>query len=416
LFAVAGQKLSRNTVFALGALLIWTTAIAAEPPAETGNLRVSHTLAPRQAPDESERALLRLEARVGRTLHDDRALISDLLTRINRMTVVVADIHKLITDMPVGKPCKQVSTPCPTTASTPTAPATPAIPPAPTTAPTTALTSAGSEFSDWTDLPWPAIIGGASILGLLVLWLSRRRRAGADAEVNAVNVVSVPGNGTLTKPPPKAVPRPQANGVMPTQPSATATKPAPTAPPPAKPEQAPSPKIASIRPRPAQPAEAFSPTAAKRVADAKPEGESDMSLELAEVMLSMGLTDGAAQTLSDHIQHNPRQALFHWLKLLDVYRQSGMKAEFEKAAAELQEHFNMAPPEWMETQQAAGTKKVEKLEDYPHIAGRVQELWPHRTCAEYLNRLLEDTRGGTRAGFPKPVVEEILLLLSLVKD
>ena len=73
----------------------------------------------------------------------------------------------------------------------------------------------------------------------------------------------------------------------------------------------------------------------------------------------------------------------------------------------------MAPPDW----DPAGTDtKSPDLESYAHIISRVQELWPRRSCAEYLNRLLEDNRGGTRSGFPQPVVEEILLLVALLKD
>ena len=32
--------------------------------------------------------------------------------------------------------------------------------------------------------------------------------------------------------------------------------------------------------------------------------------------------------------------------------------------------------------------------------------------ADYLTQLLDDNRGGTRIGFPQPVIEEILLLLA----
>lgn len=384
MFAFSGRKLSRYVVRVLGALCVCTMALAAEPPAER-TLRVSHVLEPRQAPDEAERALLRLEARVGRTLNDDRAVISDLLARINRMTAVVADIHTLLTDMPAGQPCKPVSAPCP---AAPAAPDTPAAAP-------------GAGFGDMGALPWPAIVAGAAVAMLLWLW-SRRRRQRPESGLGEVGVGPVQNGATPTKPPPAQ--KPVANAVPPARllqadghPEAVVRKMTAAAGPV---------QMVSIRPRAAQP-----PAAAAL----KPAGESDMSLELADVMLSMGLNDGAAQTLSEHIRNNPRQALFHWLKLLEVYKHSGRKAEFEKAAAELQHHFNMAPPEWLATEQAAGAK-VEKLEDYPHIASRIQELWPHRTCAEYLHRLLEDTRGGTRAGFPQPVVEEILLLLSLLKD
>ena len=141
--------------------------------------------------------------------------------------------------------------------------------------------------------------------------------------------------------------------------------------------------------------------------------DADLSLELADVMVSMGLAGGAAQTLEGHIRQHPRQALFHWLKLLDVYRRFGQREEFNKAILEMQQHFNITPPSWQSTTRAP--IDLLSLEDYPHIISRLQELWPRRSCAQYLSRLIEDNRGGTRSGFPQPVVEEILFLLDLLR-
>ena len=44
------------------------------------------------------------------------------------------------------------------------------------------------------------------------------------------------------------------------------------------------------------------------------------SIELAEIMVSMGLAQGAADALTERIRVNPKRALYHWLKLLEVYR------------------------------------------------------------------------------------------------
>jgi hypothetical protein len=140
--------------------------------------------------------------------------------------------------------------------------------------------------------------------------------------------------------------------------------------------------------------------------------DADLSLELADVMVSMGLGEGAVQTLEGHIRQHPRHALFHWLKLLEVYRRFGQHEEFEKAATELQRHFNIAPPPWHTVPPCANAPS---LEDFPHISTRLQELWPRRSCAQYLNRLLEDNRNGARIGFPPPVVDESLHLLELLR-
>jgi hypothetical protein len=142
--------------------------------------------------------------------------------------------------------------------------------------------------------------------------------------------------------------------------------------------------------------------------------DADLAIELADVMLSMGLASGAAQTLEEHIRQHPREALVHWLKLLEVYRHSGQQADYETAAKELQQHFNIAAPDWEMIADPA--IKAPSLEYYLHISHRVQELWPRKSCTEYLTRLLEDNRGGTRAGFPQPVIEEILLLLAILRS
>ncbi|HXE40048.1 MAG TPA: hypothetical protein VN639_16395, partial [Azonexus sp.] len=41
---------------------------------------------------------------------------------------------------------------------------------------------------------------------------------------------------------------------------------------------------------------------------------------------------------------------------------------------------------------------------YPHIGKRILELWETQELGDYIDKLLGDTRGGTRAGFPQDVV------------
>lgn len=134
----------------------------------------------------------------------------------------------------------------------------------------------------------------------------------------------------------------------------------------------------------------------------------DPAIELADIMISMGLTHGAAQTLSEEVHEHPKLALYHWLKLLEIYRQSDMREDFDKAASDLRRYFNVEAQAW----DAAGSAL--SIEDYPHLAEALQALWPWQECAAFLSRLLEDNRGGTRAGFPQSVAEEILLLRQML--
>jgi hypothetical protein len=138
--------------------------------------------------------------------------------------------------------------------------------------------------------------------------------------------------------------------------------------------------------------------------------QQDQAIELAEIMLSMGLGHGAAQTLLEQIRMEPKQALRQWLKLLEVYRKNGQQEEFERSAEEMRQHFNVKPEDWHARPDAQPS-----LEDYPHIAARVTELWGKPACLGYLRNLLADNRGGARAGFPQGVAEELLLLTTLLQ-
>lgn len=133
------------------------------------------------------------------------------------------------------------------------------------------------------------------------------------------------------------------------------------------------------------------------------------SIELANIMTSMGLADSAAQTLVEHIRENPRESLPQWLKLLEIHRQSGNRTEFERSAAELRQHFNVHPDEWnAPVQQGRGS-----LESYPHIRAMVVKLWRTPEGINLLRSLLLDNREGTRNGFSLAVAEEILLLIAI---
>jgi hypothetical protein len=144
--------------------------------------------------------------------------------------------------------------------------------------------------------------------------------------------------------------------------------------------------------------------AVKEPASPRLDTSTDQSLELAEIMVSMGLAQGAADTLTERIRDNPRRALFHWLKLLDVYRHAQMKDDFERAAQELRQAFNVQPAGWV-----AGPGGI-SIEDFPHLVDKLLALWPTPECAAFLDGLLADNRGGTRNGLPQSVAEEILLL------
>lgn len=136
------------------------------------------------------------------------------------------------------------------------------------------------------------------------------------------------------------------------------------------------------------------------------------AIELANIMTSMGLTESAAQTLIEHIRTNPRDSLPQWLKLLEIHRLNGNRTEFERSAAEMRQHFNVQPEEWI-CQMPQGRMSIEA---FPHLKQQLISSWGTGECLPFLRSLLLDNREGTRTGFPLPVAEEILLLIAIQSD
>lgn len=153
------------------------------------------------------------------------------------------------------------------------------------------------------------------------------------------------------------------------------------------------------------------PTRKQLAASIEPPPLRDEALELADVMISMGLAEGAIKALTERIRAKPRQALSHRLKLLDVYRRSRKQTEFNNAVEEIHTIFNVRPGSWNDNENNTASKA--SLEDYPHIVRQLENLWPTPECEDYLLSLLADNRAGTRTGFPVSAAEEIILLLAI---
>lgn len=135
-------------------------------------------------------------------------------------------------------------------------------------------------------------------------------------------------------------------------------------------------------------------------------------MELAEIMLSFGRVNGAAQTLQEYLETDPKAALEPWMRLLEIYRDNGMRADFDAVATNLHHNFNVEVVHW---DAAASGERVEmSLELLPHIRDQIDTLWGKPECFDYLQRLLRDNRDGERGGFTLPVVKEILLLIDLM--
>lgn len=142
--------------------------------------------------------------------------------------------------------------------------------------------------------------------------------------------------------------------------------------------------------------------------------EHDSAIELAEIMMSFGRVHGAAETLAEFIRGNPKQAVTPWLKLLEVYRAAGLRAEFDGLARQLNKTFNVKAVTWDNFD--AARSAPDSLEKMPHLIATLQNLWGTRECQSYLHRLLRDNRDGTREGFPLNAIDEILCLSAVLEQ
>lgn len=337
---------------------------------------------------DDERSVLRVEWRAAATGADEARAVQDMLDSLRRMQGTVGEINRLIRAMPAQKAVVE----------------------------TAAAEPSESGLSDKT-----LALAGSAVVGLLAIWLSRRRESAMPAvRAPAVAVAPEPKPLATIETPPEAEPTPAA------QPVGEASSPA-TAPSPAQDTPPLEPRAADVAPiefslEEADPESIARANAkleklrAKRSAEAPAiaqEAHVEPTLELAEIMLSLGLDQGAAQTLVEYTEANPRQALHHWLKLLDIYRNSGHVEEFKETAEKLRRNFNIQAEDWAK----ANTAEAPTLEGFARLADHVQQVWTKpEECIAYLQNLLEDNREGARAGFPQPVAEEILLLIDILKE
>jgi len=310
-----------------------------------------------------------------RWLKEDTQVVNGILATLTQIDILLADIERMVRQLPDY---------------------TAAPKPAPAAAPLVTEKRVVEEVEVSAPLSgWLPTLSSAALAALLAFWLGRKQ--GAKQSIGKILAESAQPTAPIAaerrSSAPEATPvvtRVTAPAVT-TPPETSATHPTATVPSPT-----------GIQPTPIEPAQTSIEPAVS--------GETDQAIELAEIMLSMGLGHGAAQTLVEKIRSEPKQALRHWLKLLEIYRKNGQQTEFERSAEELRLHFNVRPEDWHPQPNQQRT-----LESFPHIVKRLTELWGTADCLVYMQNLLADNRGGTRSGFPQAVAEELLMLINVMR-
>ncbi len=140
--------------------------------------------------------------------------------------------------------------------------------------------------------------------------------------------------------------------------------------------------------------------------------EEDAVVELADVLLSLSMSAHAVETLVAYIEANPKKAITPWLKLMKMYRETGRREDFDRLAGEIMTAFNVDRISWDDFNIGSSSAGVEQ---YQHIEKKLISCWGTDECLQYLKHLLADNREGTRSGFPIEVVNEILMLIGVLK-
>lgn len=410
----------------LGALLLSLTPGLSLSAAAPNELKRSDVLDMRRAGkvSEDERAVLRIEWRAGMSGVEADRSVQEIMTKLRQMEANVQSIGQTLRSLPAEKRSS------------------------PALAPTAASSPDRGEGYDWR-----LMAANITALILVAIWWSNRRKNQAEAaavaaqlaarthaETSAIEATPMPQFNDFAAP--EAMPEPPAPpnvfAFEPSLPDVAEQAIAPTRVEPesvAVPEVIPAAAVAESAPAPEQtpvidfvleeadPATvaAEKPRAPKNplplvtpeTVSASLKKNVEPTLQLAEIMLSMGLEQGAAQTLVEYSEAHPKHAIYHMLKLLGIYRKRGLHQEFQETAEKLRKNFNIQAADWALPE----SSDAPSLEGFSRVSQHVQSIWGQpEECITYLRHLIEDNRDGARAGFPQSVAEEILLLVEILKE
>jgi hypothetical protein len=137
----------------------------------------------------------------------------------------------------------------------------------------------------------------------------------------------------------------------------------------------------------------------------------------AEFFIVLGQDSAAIDLLMTHLRSTSGASPLPYLKLLEIYKRRGERADYERLRERFNSRFNAYAPSWETDLQGGRT-----LDEYPSVMGRLESLWvtPQR-AREVLQATLvraEDS-GPDPVGddsFDLPAYRELMLLYSIVRD
>ncbi len=131
----------------------------------------------------------------------------------------------------------------------------------------------------------------------------------------------------------------------------------------------------------------------------------------AEFFVVLGQDDAAIDLLEGHVQNTTGASPLPFLKLMDIYRRVGKRAEYERVQAEFNKRFNAYAPAW-----ESDLQQGHALADYPGVVERLQDLWPSPIKAmAVLEKSLTRPESGEDT-FELPAYRELLFLYAVARD
>jgi len=344
---------------------------------------------------EAERALLRREQQILMAVDAQimtRMALSERIARLEALQNVLK-AEMAVTEGGGSEPVPESSPPAEALTQTAPAASQTRTAPAADTAPRPSVTSTQEtnalEISvSW----WPVAAAGAALLLVGALWW--RRRPAPPAYEDEMPAETTPSASETLAPPTMKAPEETIPEGLPGQGDSFDFS-----------------VIEWDGPPPAELDHSIAPIALDEQEMAE---EHESAVELADIMMSFGRVQGAAETLAEFIRGNPKKAVQPWIKLLEVYKAADMRAEFDALTHKLNQTFNVKTVTWESFDEIK--KAPDSVEQMPHIINGLKDQWMTVDCQRYVQMLLRDNRGGTREGFPLGVVDDLLLLQAVLED
>lgn len=131
----------------------------------------------------------------------------------------------------------------------------------------------------------------------------------------------------------------------------------------------------------------------------------------AEFFIVLGQDDAAIELLEAHLGGHTQEIPWPFLKLLEIYRRLGRRADYERVQERFNAHFNGRAPTW-----ASDMEQGRSLVDYPGVVERLQALWGEPARAMDVLEMSLVHLGPEADAFDLPAYRELLFLYAVARD